>query len=246
MYFCVGSRGGKTVKFPNVNFQIDKESIFVYTIANKWIEATKYPEKMVIEGETGMKKVAILLLSAMMILMISGCGGKQNDSQGGQETGESQYAEALDVLNAVVMAYGEDELFSMYGGNQENAVMDAPGKFDISKTEELENVYGFPSSLSSDIEDAATMVHMMNANTFTGAVYRLKEGTDLNAFADSLKSSILARQWICGQPDSLVIINVDGRYVITAFGIAENMENLKTNAQAALSGAQVIVDAPIA
>lgn len=193
-----------------------------------------------------MKKMMILCLLVMSIGALSGCGGKKNDTQDNQGNGESQYGEALEVMDAVVKAYGEDELFSMYGGNQENAVMDAPGKFDISKSEELENVYGLPADRSSDIEDAATMVHLMNANTFTGAVYRLKEGVDMNDFADSVKSCILAKQWICGQPDELLIINVDGRYVITAFGVAEIMESFKTNVQAALGGAQVITETPIA
>lgn len=193
-----------------------------------------------------MKKAVILFMSVMMILVLPGCGSKQNNGEAGQESSESQYAQALDVLSEVVSAYGEDELFAMYGGDQENAVMDAPGKFDISRTEELENVYGLPADLGSDIEDAATMVHMMNANTFTGAAYRLKDGVDMNSFADSVKSCILAKQWICGQPDTLLIINVDDRYVITAFGLAELMEVFKTNALDALSGAQVITEAPIA
>lgn len=194
--------------------------------------------------ERFMKKAAILFLSAMMITVLSGCGGK-DDSQTEQGGAESQYAQALDVLSEVVKAYGEDELFSMYGGNQENAVMDAPGEFDISKTEELENVYGLPADQSSEIEDAATMVHMMNANIFTGAAYRMKDGADMDAFADSVKSCILAKQWICGQPDTLVIINVDGRYVITAFGGAGIIEDFKTNALSALDGAQVITETPI-
>ena len=89
------------------------------------------------------------------------------------------------------------------------------------------------------------MVHLMNANTFTGAAYRIKEGVDMNAFADAVKSCILAKQWICGQPDTMVIINVDGRYVITAFGAAELMEDFKTNVLSALDGAQVITEAPV-
>ena len=52
---------------------------------------------------------------------------------------------------------------------------------------------------------------MMNANVFTGAAYRLKTGINMNDFADAVKSNILAKQWICGQPDTLIIINVDGR-----------------------------------
>ena len=192
-----------------------------------------------------MRKAVLLFLSVMMVSVLSGCGG-QKDSQAEQGGGQSQYTEALEVLNQVIEAYGEDELFSMYGGDQENAVMDGPGKFDIAKTEELESVYGLAADQSSNIEDAATMVHLMNANTFTGAVYRIKEGVDMNAFADALKSCILARQWICGQPDTLVLINVDGRYIITAFGEAGIIENFKTNALSALSGAQVITEAPVA
>lgn len=190
-----------------------------------------------------MKKMTMLLMAVMM-LVTTGCGGKQNGP--GQGGGESQYADALEVLSGVVKVYGENELFAMYGGDQENAVMDAPGKFDISKTEELENVLGIPADQISNIEDAASMVHMMNANTFTGGVYRLKEGADMDAFADSAADCILAKQWICGQPDTLVIINVDGRYVIVAYGEAEIMEIFKNNALKALDGAQVMTEAPVA
>lgn len=192
-----------------------------------------------------MKKIAIILLMTMMIFTLSGCGGKQNDAQADQAGTESQYADSLEVLSKIVEVYSEDELFAMYGGNQENAVMDAPGKFDISKTEELEFLYGLPSEQFSNIEDGATMVHLMNTNTFTGAAYRLKEGVDVNAFADSVKSCVLAKQWVCGQPDTLIMIDVDGRYVITAYGLAELMEVFKNNALSALDGAQVIMETPI-
>ena len=189
-----------------------------------------------------MKKTVMFIMAAVMVLSLSGCGGKE-ENQGGKE---SLYEDGLAVLNQVVKAYGEDELFAMYGGDQENAVMDAPGKFDISKTEELENVLGIPAEQISNIEDAASMVHMMNANTFTGGVYRLKEGADMDAFADSAADCILAKQWICGQPDTLVIINVDGRYAIVAYGEAEIMEIFKNNALKALDGAQVMTEAPVA
>ncbi len=191
-----------------------------------------------------MKKMTVLLLAAAMIYALSGCGGKQGGAAE-QGSGESKYGEALEVLSEVVKAYDENDLFSMYGGNQENAVMDAPGKFDIGKTEELDISLGLPADQVSNIEDAASMVHMMNANTFTGAAYRLKAGTDMDAFAEAVKAGLLARQWICGQPDTMVIINVDGRYVLTAFGAAELMEIFKNNALAALEGAQVIIEAPI-
>lgn len=196
-----------------------------------------------------MKKRTLFILAAAMVLMLSGCGNKQETTEESKESaagGESAYAEAVDILNEVVKQYGEDELFAMYGGNQENAVMDAPGKFDVSKTEELKMTLGLPEEQAENIDDAASMVHMMNGNTFTGAVYHLKDGTDLTAFSDAVKENILATQWMCGQPDTLVIIDVDGQYVISAYGEAQIMEIFKNHALSALDGSQVITETPIA
>lgn len=191
-----------------------------------------------------MKNIVRILAAAMAFVLLAGCGGQPSM----EETGEAapQYKDALEALNAITGVYKEGELFSLYGGDQENAVMDAPGKFDITKTEELNLVLGLPESEAANIEDAASMVHMMNANTFTGAAYRLKDGTDTEQFAEAVKDNILARQWMCGQPDTLVIIDAGGGYVVTAFGEAEIMELFKTNALTALTGAEVIVETPIA
>ncbi len=191
-----------------------------------------------------MKKVTILFLSAMILFLLTGCG-KADTTEESKGSEESQYAQALDILNEVIKVYSEDEMFAIYGGDQENAVMDAPGKFDISKTEELKLTLGLPDELTDDIDDAASMVHMMNANTFTGAVYHLKGDTDKNTFADSVKDNILATQWICGQPDTLVIIDVDSNYVITAYGEAEIIETFKNHALSALDGSQVMTETPL-
>lgn len=192
-----------------------------------------------------MKKITILFLVTAMIFTLSGCGSRQDTSLENQDGKESAYAESLDVLSEIMKVYAEDDLFSIYGGDQENAVMDAPGKFDISKTEELEVTLGLPEELSAEIDDAASMVHLMNANTFTGAVYHLKDGTDMNTFADSVKTNILAKQWICGQPETLIIIDAGGNYVLTAFGEAGLIEVFKNNALSALDGSQVITETPI-
>lgn len=193
-----------------------------------------------------MKKITALLLAAVMMFTLFGCGSGQDTSGESQGSETSKYAESLEVLDTVFQAYEEGDLFSVYGGDQENAVMDAPGKFDISKTEELKYTLGLPESQFSSIDDAASMVHLMNANTFTGAAYRLKDGTDMDAFADAVKTNILATQWVCGQPDTFIVISVDGKYVITAYGEAEIMETFKNNALSSLDGAQVITEVPIA
>lgn len=190
------------------------------------------------------KKMTAFLAVAAMVLAAFGCGGQKADEEI-QNGKESAFKEALEVLQTVKEAYKEDDVFSMYGGDQANAVMDAPGKFDISQTEELSSVLGLPESQFETVEDAASMVHMMNANTFTGAVYRLKDDADMEEFADAVKENILARQWMCGQPDTLAVIDVDGMYVITAFGEAGIMETFQANALSALDGAKLITEEPI-
>ncbi len=177
---------------------------------------------------------------ALSLVFLSGCG--KTDSA---KEEAPQYENALEVLNTVVKAYEQEDLFAMYGGNQENAVMDEPGKFDISKTDELVHTLGLPKEQAAEIDDAASMVHMMNTNTFTGAAYHLKDEKKKEEFAEAVKSNLLANQWVCGQPDTVLILDVGGGYVITAYGQAEIMKLFLTNATNALSGATVLVEAPI-
>lgn len=192
-----------------------------------------------------MKKLLSFVMICAALLALAGCGGKEGTGEGSGDGEKSRYQEAVEVLNAVFGAYEEADIFAVYGGNQENPVMDAPGKFDVSKTEELDYTLGLPQALASDIDDAASMVHLMNGNVFTGAAYRLKDGVDMNAFAEEAKNGILGRQWLCGQPDKLAIIRVDGRYLITAYGAAETMETFMANALSALEGAEIITEAAI-
>ena len=194
-------------------------------------------------NKKAMKKTVLLCAAFILLCGLLGCGGKKG-AEGGQEA--SAYGDPLEVLNAVVASYEADDLFAMYGGNQKQAVMDAPGKFDIAETEELELNLGMPKEQLSDIEDAASMVHMMNANTFTGACYQLKEGADIDGLAKAAVSQIKETQWICGQPDTVVTIQVGGSYLITAFGNAELIEQFKNNALSALEGAKVIREESIA
>ena len=193
-----------------------------------------------------MKRKITLFLVTVMILALAGCGdGQEQSSKEQQGADASEYEQALDVLNAVVDTYAEDELFSMYGGDSEHAVTDAPGVYDIRKKEELDASFGLSGSEYDKVGDVATMVHMMNANIFTGAAYHLKDGTDIDAFVEVVESNILSKQWVCGQPDTLVMIRVGDAYVISVYGEAETVETFKTHALSALSGAEVITETPI-
>lgn len=162
----------------------------------------------------------------------------------GTDSSESISSPEAALLNSIYTAFAEDQKFPIGGGDSANLVMDAPGAFDITNTEELESSLGFPAGQAANIDGAASMVHMMNANTFTGAAYHLTDGADADAFAEAVKETVLAKQWICGMPDTLVILSADG-YVITAYGNAELIENFKTTALSTVSGSELILETPI-
>ena len=162
----------------------------------------------------------------------------------GTDSSESISSPEADLLNSIYTSFAEDQKFPIGGGDSANLVMDAPGAFDITNVEELESSLGFPSSQAANIDGTASMIHMMNANTFTGAAYHLIDGADADAFAEAVKETVLAKQWICGMPDTLVILSADG-YIITAYGNAELIENFKTTALSAVSGSEVILETPI-
>lgn len=190
-----------------------------------------------------MKKLtAILIAAALVLVLFAACGGDKTPDAG------SSYEDALTVLNTVWATYAdeaEENKFPIGGGDSANMTMDVPGKFDIAATEELDVTLALPASQTENVEDAASMMHMMNANTFTCAAYRLKADTDTAAFAADYKAGLDSRQWMCGFPEKFVVIQT-GNYVVTAFGNGQIIELFKTKATGALENATVVLEGAIA
>lgn len=151
----------------------------------------------------------------------------------------------LNILSAVWATYAEEEKFAAAGGDYENMTMDGPGACGLADTAALDSLFGLPESAAASVTEAASLMHMMNANTFTSACYALAEGTDMAAFAEEVKANILARQWMCGFPETLIIVQVDGNCVVTAFGNGEIIELFK-NKLAESFETSVLVEEPIA
>ncbi|MBQ8877721.1 MAG: bacteriocin transport accessory protein [Lachnospiraceae bacterium] len=190
-----------------------------------------------------MKKRIVLLICGMMILSLFGCGKKEDVTETpAPEAATVDVADATELLTNVWGTYTEAELFPIGGGDYENVVMDTPGKYDVSKAEEMDSVLGLPQSSAAMIDDAASMMHMMNANTFTCGAYHLTDASKQQAFADALKENIMNRQWMCGFPDTLLIASVGDEYVVSAFGNAEIMETFKTKLTAQYEAAEVMYE----
>ena len=149
----------------------------------------------------------------------------------------------LNILSTVWATYAEDEMFAAAGGDYENMVMDGPGACGLNDAEALDALFGIPASALGNVASAASLMHMMNANTFTSACYELRSGVDAAAMAAELKDNIMARQWMCGFPEILIVVEVEG-CIVTAFGNGEIVENFK-NKLASCFTANVLVEEPI-
>ncbi|MBR2009749.1 MAG: bacteriocin transport accessory protein, partial [Peptococcaceae bacterium] len=153
-----------------------------------------------------------------------------------------QAESALDVLQSTWETYEDENKFAAGGGDSQNMVMDEPGKFDVANTEELNGTLGFPADSAGKIDDAASLMHMMNANTFTAGAYHVTNADDVQGVADALKESIMNRQWMCGFPETLIIVKVNDNYLVSAFGNGEIIETFKTKLTGVYADATVVYE----
>lgn len=168
-----------------------------------------------------MKKIIALALAlaAVLLLSFAACA-KQNGENGTttpSDASKGQAKSALEILEKVWSKYSTDEKFPATGGSEKHMKEDKPGKFDVSDAEALDFELGFPKANASEIDDAASLMHMLNQSNFSCGVYHVKGSGNAEALAGKIKENILARQWLCGFPEKLVILNV-GDYIVSVFG----------------------------
>jgi len=193
-----------------------------------------------------MKRTIALVLCGLLMIGLIGCGKKAETPGDTTATETVAVTDATDLFTQVWNSYADADKFPIGGGDFDNIVMDAPGKYDVSKAEEMDSTLGLPQSSAALIDDAASMMHMMNANTFTGGVYHVADAANQDAVVDSLKDNIMNRQWMCGFPDTLIVAKVGGEYVVSAFGNAEIIETFKTNLKATFEMTDVVVEESLA
>ena len=145
---------------------------------------------------------------------------------------------ALNALNAIWGAYGEDEKFAMIGGNMEAGIMDQPGVWDPAYKEGLSTTLLIPAEQLANVTEAATMIHMMNTNTFSGGVVKLADGTDAAAFAQAVRDAIQNNQWLCGMPEKMVISDLGDGCILIAYGVNDAMSVFEGHLATVFAGAQ--------
>ena len=152
--------------------------------------------------------------------------------------------DALTILNAIWNTYSDEEKFPAAGGDSEHAVDGAPGSFDVSNADSLSYLLTFPADDASLIDSAASLVHMMNLNTFTCGAFHVADANNVTRLADDLRTTIQAKHWMCGFPDKLVIVTV-GQSVFSVYGNEDLVNTFRDKLLASYPTAAAVYDEAI-
>ena len=189
-----------------------------------------------------MKKTVAILLT-LMTLLAAGCGSKPSETP--DEPQAPAFASAVELYTQIWDTLGEDRQFPAAGGDAEHEA-EAPAKFALTK--ENKETFEYLLHVTDELydmldDDAATLQHMMNTNTFSSAAAKLKDPSAAEEFAEAYKTAVQGQQWMCGFPDKVVVISVDD-YVIMAYGYEDIINDLVDACSVVAPGSKVLVDAP--
>ena len=187
-----------------------------------------------------MKRIVSAVLCAVMLFVLTACGASAPSDA------DAAPASALELLETVWNSYSDNEKFPAAGGDysEENMRDGAPGNFSMDDADLLDSALGFPTAEAGKIDGAASLVHMMNLNTITCGAFHAKESGDVTALCGALRENILARRWMCGFPEKLVIVTV-GDYIVSVFGHADPVDTFTAKLAAAYPNAKTVSDDPI-
>lgn len=188
-----------------------------------------------------MKKTIAAVLAIIFALGMVGCAANGN-GQGTTETAENP----LDVLNKVWDSYTDDEKFPAAGGDMSEANMkdDAPGNVALDDADTVAYLTSFPADMVDKLDAAASLMHMMNANTFTCGAFHVTSKDDVETVASDLRDAIQSKQWMCGFPDKLVIFTYD-QYVVSLYGDEELVNTFRDKFTATYSDSTIAYDEAI-
>ena len=210
-----------------------------------------------------MKKILALVIAVLMLATLVACGN--NDETTAPEVTEapatdapetdapeaevSAVESALGLIETVWATYGDDEKFSAAGGYGDNMNWEGPGYIPYDDEEALLSAQTFfvlsEEAIAMVEGEMGMLMHAMNANTFTAGSFKLREGVSAEDFAVSAKSTVTTNRWMCGFPETFVVVSI-GDYVVSAFGNGELIANFVAKIQASFENATVVVEEALA
>ena len=174
------------------------------------------------------KLISLVLVLVTVAAMAVGCTGKPAETTGSTEPEVVVPASALEILENVWALYGDDEKFFCMGGDMNNPVDNAPGNYSLEDAEMFSYQLYVPADQVANVDQAASLIHGMNTNTFTSGVFHMAEGADANTFATAVRDNVQNAQWMCGFPEKLIVAVIGGEYVLMVFGLNDAVNPFET------------------
>lgn len=184
------------------------------------------------------RKRGLFLLFVSLIMLCSVACGRNTvgNTEHAQETEDKiEIKEANDILTAVWSEFEPidtdgnpyNDRFDVMGGHFDTAVMNMPAIYDLTNTDTLEQIYCVPTSSIDEIDDAATIVHLMKAHIFTVGAYHVVEENDVRTVVEEIQTQTRENQWLGGFPERHFIAIIDKEYVVSVFGTEGLVNNFK-------------------
>jgi len=153
----------------------------------------------------------------------------------------------LQILNTVYSLYTDtDELyFPAAGGDmltEDTTNWEGPANVGLEgeSVDFLTNTLHFPADSVSKINDAASLMHAMNGNTFTCGAYKVSNPSDISTLVVEIKASIGNAQWMCGSPEQLFIATV-GDVIVVCYGSSQLVDDFCLKLMSEYPGASLDV-----
>lgn len=192
------------------------------------------------------KNILTFALCAAAAMSLVGCGDKkvevetpttevveESTVESTEESTEEVVEEvkvfetAVDVLTAAHGQFDEEMMGYLGGGFGDYQTMNAPGVFPLEDTESLRAMLTFPVESVGMVDEAASLMHMMNANTYTSAAFHVGSEDGVLLVQEAILDEVKNNQWMCGFPEKLVIGSA-GDYVLYAYGKADLVTMFET------------------
>jgi hypothetical protein len=214
--------------------------------------------------------IAAVVLSVVFLGGNNTNNGTNNN--GGNQTVEPAYKNAVELLTLVwdkvpfliddagtpdnteddltkYVEYEGEKYHNFMGGFELDAeeipvmVQGAPGNFMLNG-EMIDSMLGYPAAKLSSIDSVASLMFDKNQNMFTCGAYHVVDGTNVTELANAIEENIQNRQWWCGFPERVIIIQLPGNYLISIFGqsLATTFADIVVSS---VEGAQILVNNPI-
>lgn len=155
---------------------------------------------------------------------------ESKEEESSEVVAAEKVSDPYEVLTKTWNNFADDEKFAAVGGDmtEEHLTDGAPGKYNLDDASTAEYALSLPSAQFDNVDSAASLMHMMNANTFTCAAFHVKEGVDVEEFTKTVRDFIQAKRWMCGMPDK-VAVYVVGECVVSCYGYDDIMESFKNH-----------------